>query len=203
MNKATLALLLSCCLSSSYAADTNHAFGVRGAGILTCETFLQEMAKKSNAYYLIGGWLDGYVTGVNQYAPDTYDALSFETTELVASLVENHCKAHTTDRLFAVVNALLTQLHDDRIRASSPGVNGKVGEQAFTLYAEVLQRVQRKLTDLGFYQGDMEPEFGDKTREALAGFQGKNNLKPTGLPDPVTLWQLLRRPDGGKQGAGQ
>jgi peptidoglycan hydrolase-like protein with peptidoglycan-binding domain len=82
-------------------------------------------------------------------------------------------------------------------------VNGKVGEQAFTLYAEVLQRVQRKLTDLGYYQGDMETEFGDKTREALAGFQGKNNLKPTGLPDPVTLWQLLRRPDSSKRGAGQ
>jgi putative peptidoglycan binding protein len=200
---AALAMLAFFCVPSSYAEDTNHAFGVRGAGILTCETFLQEMAKKSNAFYLIGGWLDGYVTGVNQYAPDTYDALSFETTELVASLLENHCKAHATDPLFAVVNALLTQLHDDRIRAKSPGVNGKVGEQAFTLYAEVLQRVQRKLTDLGYYQGDMEAEFGDKTREALAGFQGKNNLKPTGLPDPVTLWQLLRRPDSSKRGAGQ
>ena len=78
-----------------------------------------------------------------------------------------------------------------------PRLKGKVGEQEFTIYAEVLQRVQSRLTALGLYQGAPEAEFGDRTREALAAFQRSSNLQPTGLPDQATLWRLLRRPDGG------
>ena len=199
----TVSTTLLCCLTTGYAADEHNAFAVRGAGQVTCEIFLQEIDKKSNAVYAIGGWLDGYVTGVNRFEPDTYDALSFETTDLVANLLDNHCKQHPSDRLVAVVNALLTRLHDDRIRLRSPQLSVKAGELHTAIYAEVLQRVQRKLTELGFYAGDPEPEFGDKTRAALTSFQSKNNLKPTGLPDPVTLWRLLRPAQNGEQSSGK
>lgn len=200
MRNAVLALLLCCCVHSGFAADENNTFAIRGAGVVTCEVFIKDMVGQSNAAYMISGWLDGYVTGVNRHAPDTYDALSFETTQLVVRLVENHCKTHSADHLFAVVNALLARLHDDRIRTRSPLVRVKAGELETAIYAEVLQRAQSKLTELGLYEGDPEPEFGDRTRQALAGFQGKNNLTPTGLPDPVTLWQLL---EVGRQSAGQ
>jgi peptidoglycan hydrolase-like protein with peptidoglycan-binding domain len=75
-------------------------------------------------------------------------------------------------------------------------LKGKVGEQEFAIYAEVLQRVQNRLSALGLYQGEREPEFGEKTREAVVAFQRSNNLQPTGLPDQATLWRLLRLPDG-------
>jgi hypothetical protein len=198
--RTTITVLLLCgFVPASHAADEHQSFAIRGAGIETCEAFLQQIADKSSSLFAVGGWLDGYVTGVNRYAPDTYDALSFETTDLVARLLENHCKAHPTDRLFAVVNALLAKLHDDRIRARSPLVNVDAGELHAVMYAEVLQRVQRKLTELGLYQGDPEPEFGDRTRAALTAFQDKHKLKATGVPDPVTLWQLLRQPGGESQ----
>ena len=64
------------------------------------------------------------------------------------------------------------------------------------MYAEVLQRVQARLSALGLYQGEREPQFGEKTREALTAFQRNSDLQPTGLPDQATLWRLLRRPDG-------
>ena len=64
------------------------------------------------------------------------------------------------------------------------------------MYAEVLQRVQDRLSALGLYQGEREPQFGEKTREALTAFQRNSDLQPTGLPDQATLWRLLRRPDG-------
>lgn len=203
MKRAALGLVLCCCVHSSFAADENNTFAIRGAGVLTCEVFLKDVAENSNAASMIGGWLDGYVTGVNRYAPDTYDALSFETTQLVARLLESHCKAHSADHLYAVVNALLARLHDDRIRARSPILKADAGELHAMIYAEVLQRVQRKLTELGLYEGDPEPEFGDRTRRALASFQDKNGLKSTGLPDQVTLWRLLRQPEGSKQGTAQ
>jgi hypothetical protein len=196
--KTLVPLLVCCCLwlPSSHATDANNAFSIRGVGALPCETYLQEIARKSNIAFMIGGWLDGYVTATNRLTPDTYDALSFENTDLVANLVAAHCKRHPTDPLYAVLGALLVKLQDDRLRVSSPRVKGRVGDQEFSLYAEVLKRVQGRLAALGLYQGDPEPEFGEKTREALVAFQRNSNLQPTGLPDQPTLWRLLRRPDG-------
>jgi hypothetical protein len=189
-------LLLCCCVSSAHATDASQAYAIRGVGMLPCETYLQEMEKKSGTWFMIGGWLDGYVTATNRLASDTYDALSFETTDLVAGLLASHCKGHPKDPVAGVLNALLTKFQDDRLRTRSPRVKGKAGEQEFTLYAEVLQRVQSRLSALGLYQGTPEAEFGEKTREAVASFQRNNNLQPTGLPDQATLWRLLRKPDG-------
>lgn len=196
--KTLLPLLFCGCfwLPSSHASDASKAFSIRGVGALPCETYLQELEKKSNVAFMIGGWLDGYVTATNRHTPDTYDALSFESTELVANLLAGHCKTHPKDPLFAVLGALLTQIQHDRLRERSPRVKGAVGEQQFTIYAEVLQRVQRKLSALGLYFGDPEPEFGEKTREALAAFQHGNNMQATGLPDQATLWRLLRQSSG-------
>lgn len=196
MKKTVLGLLLCSSVSSAHAVDANQGYALRGVGMLSCETYLQEMEKKSGRWFMIGGWLDGYITATNRNAPDTYDALSFESTDLVAGLLAGHCKSRPTDRIADVLGAMLAKFQDDRLRTNSPRVKGKVGEREFTLYAEVLKRVQSRLSVLGLYQGAPEPEFGEKTREALIAFQRNNNLQPTGLPDQATLWSLLRQPDG-------
>lgn len=196
MRKTMLGMLLYCCLSSAHASDPSNAYALRGVGMLPCETYLQEMEKKSSTWFMIGGWLDGYITATNRHVPDTYDVLSFESTDLVAGLLAAHCKGHPKDRVAAVLNAILLKFQGDRLRTRSARLKGKVGEQEFAIYAEVLQRVQNRLSALGLYQGEREPEFGEKTREAVVAFQRSNNLQPTGLPDQATLWRLLRLPDG-------
>ena len=85
---------------SARSATVDGAFAVRGAGVVDCKTFLAEREKRSRAYLMMGGWIDGYLTGVNQYAQDTYDATSFESTELFAQIIADHCKTHPNDRLF-------------------------------------------------------------------------------------------------------
>ncbi|MCC7486017.1 MAG: peptidoglycan-binding protein [Burkholderiales bacterium] len=187
-------LLFACWCVPARAADSGGAHAVRGVGLVTCEQFLQEAEKKSSVFFMIGGWIDGYVTGVNHYAPDTYDALSFESTELVVRLIEGHCKARPADRLFAVAAAFLARFSDDRIRAQSPIVRGKVGDQEFAIYAEVLRRAQRRLTDLGYYKGEPEADYGERTRSAFAAYQERSGMRSTGLPDQGTLWRLLRQP---------
>ena len=196
---ATVLIALCAGIPSARAADANNAYSIRGAGMITCETYAQAREKKDNLYFMVGGWLDGYVTGVNQFAPDTYDSLSFESTELVARLLDGHCKARPQDRIFAVTAAILRKFHGERLRERSDRVKVQAGEREFSIYAEVLSRAQRKLAELGYYQGDPEPQFGDKTREALTAFQEKSNIKATGVPDQVTLWRLFRQPDGSGQ----
>ncbi len=194
MTRFLLLLLAVLYWPASHGADAQGAFSIRGAGLLSCETYVKERVKQSKAYYMIGGWLDGYITGVNQYAPETFDATSFENAELLALLLQEHCKDHHDDRLFSVVNSLLIKLQDDRLRTPSAQISVKVGTRETILYEEVLRRLQLKLQEGGYYRGELEPQFGEKTQAALAAFQRKNKLPATGFPDQTTLWHLLRQP---------
>ena len=50
--------------------------------------------------------------------------------------------------------------------------------------------LQRKLTRAGYYFGPIDGEFGEGTKAALSTFQRKHGIRPTGLPDPASLFWL-------------
>ena len=53
-----------------------------------------------------------------------------------------------------------------------------------------VERLQRRLRELGYFTGDVDGYFGKKTKEAVALFQKKVGLKPTGVAT-VRTQQLL------------
>ncbi|MCB1870038.1 MAG: peptidoglycan-binding protein, partial [Gammaproteobacteria bacterium] len=55
-------------ISTAQAADANGEFVVKGAGLLPCNVYTAEREKRSNIYYLIGGWLEGFLSAHNKYA---------------------------------------------------------------------------------------------------------------------------------------
>jgi hypothetical protein len=55
---------------SAQAADRNGEFAVKGAGLLTCTIYVAERERRSNVYYMIGGWLEGFISAHNKYAPE-------------------------------------------------------------------------------------------------------------------------------------
>ena len=177
------------------AADSKEQFGLRGAGLITCALYEKEHEAKSEAYLMTAGWIDGYITGSNQYSPDTYDILSFETTELLTAILAKHCKNNPTDRVFAVLKSLFLKLHQDRLLSLSTKVDIIVGERKTSLYAEVLKRIQKKLASAGFYKGELDGTYGQSTIEAMKAFQRSAKFKSTGFPDQITLWRLLRSPN--------
>ena len=186
-------LAVICLLSSSatHAADSAGRFSVRGAGLLTCEVYLEERASRSDLYYLIGGWLDGYITGRNQYQSETYDVTTFESSELLLLIVENHCKSNPGDGLFAVVNSLLGKIHANRLKEGAASVTVEVGGRKTSLYVPTIARIQKALIDRGLLSGPPSGEFDEPTRVALAAFQSSVGYAPTGFPDQATLWKLL------------
>lgn len=177
---------------STHAADDQERFAIRGAGVLDCKSYLEEVERKGNAYYMLGGWIDGYLTAYNQFQPDTYDGTSFETTELLAAVIAGHCQSNPEHRFYAIIASLLREIHKDRMQSQSEPVVIKVGDQQTALYQTTLRRVQQRLTDLGHYNGGVDGQFGDGTSAALKAFQEKAGLEPTGFPDQTSLWQLLR-----------
>lgn len=92
----TLLLLL---VTGVQAADEQGQFSVRGAGLVNCEDFVQAR-QSGDQLYLVGiGWIDDYLTALNEYAADTYDITSFESTEMLVAMINRHCEIHPEDRL--------------------------------------------------------------------------------------------------------
>lgn len=177
----------------SLAADAAGQFAMKGAGLLPCGSFVAERERQSDAYYLIAGWVEGYLSAYNRASPDTYDITSFESTELLLSVIQGHCESHPDDRLHQVLQSMISQLHADRLREESPRVEISDGERTTRLYRETLTRIQQRLAGLGLYQGGAHGRWTDATAAALMAFQSDIGFEMTGFPDQATLWRLLRK----------
>ncbi len=173
------------------AADSGGQFAVEGIGASTCESFVAAKSAPSDAYWMFLGWLDGYMTGINQYAPETYDITPWQSQNLLAALFEKFCAKNPGANFFAVANKMVVELRDDRLRESSAPVVAKVGARTIGVYRETLRRVQVLLEEGGHYRGEVDGLFGPNTRRALESYQKQAGLTVTGLPDQATLFKLL------------
>lgn len=174
------------------AADQNGLFAIRGAGLLTCLTYVQEREAASDAYVMIGGWLDGYVTAINELSPETFDIVSYESTELLTILINRHCEKNPTDILYAVTNNLLAKLFDDRLKSSSAFMDVRVGPTQTRLYTDTITRIQTALAAQEFLGMAPTGQWSIATQDALARYQDSVGMNGTGFPDQATLWRLLR-----------
>jgi hypothetical protein len=184
------ALLLAA--SAARSADDAGQFAVRGAGLINCALFVQARATQDDSYLVTAAWVDGYVTGINQHAEETYDALSFESTELLMAILDEHCRKNPTDPVFGVITNLFSQLWPDRLTGKSEKVTVAVGEREARHYVDLIGRMQQALRGAGFYEGSMSGEFSPETMGAVQRFQESIGFEATGFPDQVTLWRLLR-----------
>ena len=65
-----------------------------------------------------------------------------------------------------------------QVTAEPPLRNGSQGEKVWKL--------QERLTNLGYYFGDLDGQFGQGTRDAVIAFQKKNGLDPDGYAGEET-----------------
>ncbi|MEM7078976.1 MAG: peptidoglycan-binding domain-containing protein [Pseudomonadota bacterium] len=174
------------------AADKAGQYSVRGAGLLSCETYLQERAADSPAHKMIGGWIDGYLSATNAHRDDTYDITSFQSTELIGRILQRHCAEHPHHRLFSVLKSMVAQLHEQRVVDASPQQMIVVDDRRTQLYNDTILRMQMVLAERGLIKyAQISGRFDEQTSAALARFQEERNFQPTGFPDQATLWMLF------------
>lgn len=179
--------------TAAFGADSDNKFAMKGAGFLPCQLYVKARESKTNVYYMVGGWLEGYISAHNRYVKDTFDITSFETLELLLTVIETHCQNNPNHRLYAVVDSMMKQFSSDRIQSNSPKVKIVEGERKTTLYRETIRRIQTKLTELGLYKDEIDGRYTDATRSAVIAFQADLDFEKTGFPDQTTLWRLLRK----------
>lgn len=198
MKRIALLGLIGLLPFTSFAADKDNAFAPKGAGMLSCEAFVKIAESKGPDAARMLGWIEGYITAVNQTAADTYDVAPWQPAELLGDVILNHCRKNPKDSVFAVNRALISSLAKDRLTTKSEIIEIKEGDAKGAMYAETLKRAQVALKDKGMFNGTADGKWGGKTRDALKAFQKKEGLKDTGLPDAYTLVRLFQPANGGQ-----
>jgi hypothetical protein len=195
--KVRVLLLTSALVATAFtpgylkAADSSGHFALRGVALATCEQFLQALQERQENVLLAGGWLEGYMTAVNQLMPKTFDIAPWQNTDTILALVKHNCERNREQRFFAVVTAMIEFLAQNRLQEQSDRVLAEADGQRVMIYGQIMRDVQQRLIDKGLLQGNADGQFGAKTKAALQEFQKKENIQVTGLPDQVTLWRLL------------
>lgn len=188
--KKASAWFLLCTLShTTFGADSGDAYAIKGAGIAKCSKFIEFREKKDNAYLIFGGWLEGYLTAMNQQQANTFDLAPWQSTQLLLIAVESLCKQKPEMQFQAAVQILINELSPQKI---SQG--GKfVSIDKYIYQEEMVKRIKNALKSRNLYNGNLDdPRYDDKLKASVKQFQKTIKLPQTGLPDQGTLYELFK-----------
>ena len=117
---------------------------------------------------------------------------AYASTELLSVLLDRHCRDNPDDLLAPVLEAMLKELHEDRLRTASPLVVVRVGDFQMQLYRKTVRDLQARLAEKNLFKQKPTGKWNASTQLALAAYQKANALAATGFPDQKTLWHLFR-----------
>lgn len=190
-NPITIALAALLVAGSVHASDEEGRAAVKGAGAASCADFVKERKAESRLYYMFGGWINGYVTAYNQTTADTFDIVPWQSTDLLAGMLDGHCKKNPDQPFIYAVNAMLQSLKGQRLTEKSEVVEVSSGDHSVAIYEAMLRRVQSRLAERDHYNGSVDGVFGPKTAAAIRAYQQAQQLPQTGVPDQKTLVVLM------------
>lgn len=173
------------------AADADGRFMVKGGGAAACDVFVESQKSKNDQFISFAGWVEGYLTYLNQREASTFDVAPWQSTELILAAVAGRCRRDPSASFHQAVYQVTADMRASRLQSRSELVTATVGEQSVVLYRAVVERIQTRLGQRGLFDGDPTGEFDAATAAALRAFQAERDLPATGLPDQLTLANLL------------
>ncbi|MEM9437021.1 MAG: peptidoglycan-binding domain-containing protein [Pseudomonadota bacterium] len=176
------------------AEDSNGDFAIKGAGLQSCGSLVEAWDGRTEDIALYAGWIDGYVTGMNQNLEDTFDVAPWQSVQTLLGLTTEVCRNLDESEMFITAfNDLMKDFAVHRVRQKQNAIAVTNGDTAIALYKETLLRVKQRLSENGFDPGGLDHQFTDQTRTAIEAFQASKGIAVTGLPDQQTLFLLFVR----------
>jgi hypothetical protein len=195
MTNALAGLLLCGVLASTVpaaqAADRTGKFAALGAGVATCGRFLEARDAKNKEYFMLGGWVDGYLTARNQTDPDTFTLVPWQSTDMLAGLLAQYCRKHPEVAFMRATMIMAEALRPHRLKEASERVTVSTDSSPHKFFRETVVRIQQKLAKAGYYKGPTSGEFDQSTAAALKRFQHDKSIAVSGFPDQLTLLRLF------------
>jgi len=118
-----LAVFLIVVPLSSFSADNEDRYRVHGLGVDDCSGFV-ESAEKGRVTERWFKWNQfrfytlGYLTGVNEFLPETYDIKESKPTTTgtfeVMDMLERYCRDHPDQYFHSALVNVVKQLHPTR-----------------------------------------------------------------------------------------
>lgn len=190
---AVAALMGVLVASSAAAVDRDGRFAIEGGGLQTCTDYQSALRWRTADLPAYGGWIEGYLTAVNQARGDLFDLTPWQTTESLLSLLGSVCgQLPGETRVALALDRLVALLLPQALREESPVIAVEAGDgAAYAFYVAVLDRINAALRGRGHAVVSLPGHFGDDTRAGLRAVQAGAGLAETGLPDQRTLFVLL------------
>ncbi len=191
--KYLLTLTLTGCMAlasfSAIAADKDGRFAIKGVGVAKCSQFVEHV-KQSKNLAEFGGWISGYLSAMNRMQDKTYDLAPWQDTQMLVLGIATFCQQNPDAQVHLAVATMAKSMEAERIKAHESLMALKQGDKVELIYRSVLKTVQTKLKAKG-YKITTDGVYGTSTQEALKAFQRSKKLEATGLPDAITIQQLM------------
>lgn len=186
--KLTLWLIAILLSTNVYAGED---FVIKGAGTQKCSLYVGFIDKKSVKVNLFAGWLEGYLTAVNEYNENIYDITSFQSIRLIMKLVYAHCQSHSESSFYVVTKKLVQSFLPLSLNSKSELVVLAYNNKKIFSYVSILKKAKEKLKLLGYRVSSNEKILTKGDIKSIIKFQGENYIAMTGLPDEATLMKLF------------
>lgn len=173
------------------ARDKDGAFAVKGVGNETCAALLEAFKDKKPGVEAYVNWLEGFLTGLNDATPSTYDTAPWQSPIILFELTARFCDQNREARLIQAAKAVEQVIRPFRLAQRSPVVDIKVGERTMRHYQDTIRRAQEILIKAGLLTGKADGAWGPRTQQAFEAYQERSGLKRTGVPDQETLFKLF------------
>ncbi len=188
---AVVLALATAATGSAFARDKDGSFAVKGVGNETCAALLQAFKEKKPGVEAYINWLEGFLTGLNDATPQTYDTAPWQSPVILFELTARYCDQNKEARLIQAAKAVEQVIRPFRLAQRSPVVEIKVGDRTMRHYQDTIRRAQEILIKAGLLTGKADGSWGPKTQQAFEAYQERSGLKKTGLPDQETLFKLF------------
>lgn len=176
--------------NASVAGDAEGNFAVRGIGQAACSGLIESAESDLPVFRQFGGFVSGFITGLNLEREDTFDLVLFEETDTLMLYVLRACRDDPQRPFINVVRELIGVIENTRV--SKFEGHSVVGlEQKTTVYRQAYLQSVAKLSELEFLEQTEEATPEDVGR-AIVAFQQDSGLPITGTLDQQTLVRLLR-----------
>jgi len=190
-NKLLLCTVLAfTSVTPAQAADENETYAVKGAGVSYCSTFVESMQSRDKNYFVYGGWIEGYLTGLNQQLANTFDLAPWQTTELMLRIIEPICQQNPKQQFHNVMKAMAGEFSQHKVSQSGNYIQIEA-DKSLVFQEVIITRIKATLVEKGFYKGDDDFGWGEAVIAAVKDFQRSQGLEETGLPDQLTLYKLF------------
>lgn len=165
-----------------------------GRGLAPCSALTEAYRQEAPERFLFAGWLNGYLTALQQADPETFDLAPWQPTNFLVRYTLRYC-AENPDQPFIAAATLANALREHRLTAPSDPILLQAEGRTGRYYQETLRQVEARLNALGLANVKADGTFDAESYKALKAFQRQNGLEETGLPDLKTLLKLLASPD--------